>query len=224
MLEKHLPSSFSAILMIGAVWGLAEAALGVGLKACASSISGSVMTAVALFFISSAWVLSRRIINLVWLLIIVSLIKIFDAWLLSLPIRHGAVANPIFAFWTECLAFVLMIGVIKTRLLEKKTGQAILGGLSALVAVNLFPFVKYATGIPACVLPGTGYPLSLYYAPLAVGASIVTVPLAFLLSEKVLAAETKPEAFLQTRAFRRLASPATLAICLLLIVLLRLAK
>ena len=71
---------------------------------------------------------------------------------------------------------------------------------------------------------GTGYPLSLYYAPLAVGASIVTVPLAFLLSEKVIAAETKPEAFLQTRAFRRLASPATLAICLLLIVLLRLAK
>jgi hypothetical protein len=48
--------------------------------------------------------------------------------------------------------------------------------LSALVAVNLFPLVKFATGVAPCVT-GTSYPLSLYYAPIAVALSALTVPL-----------------------------------------------
>jgi len=222
MSEKRISSSFMGILMIGAVWGFAEAALGAVLRACASFVSGSIMTAAALFFISTAWVMSRRILNLVWLVLIVSLIKMFDARLLSLPIRHGAVANPIFAFWTEILAFLVILGVAKTALAERRAGQAVVGGLSALVAVNLFPLVKYATGIPACVVPGTGYPLSLYYAPVAIGLSLLTVPLGFWVAEKVLAAEQRPDAFIRTKAFARLISPATLATCLLILVLLRL--
>lgn len=224
MSDNRLPYSFMVILMIGSFWGLAEAALGAGLKACASSISGSVMTAVALFFLSTAWVLSRRIISLVWLLIIVSVMKIFDAWLLSLPIRHGAVANPIFAFWTEALAFLIVLGIMNTSLIEKIGGRALFGGLSALLAANLFPLVKFATGIPACVVPGRNYPLSLYYAPIAIGLSFVTVPLGFWLSGKVLAAEIKPNALVQTKAFRYIASPATFALCLLLIAFLHGAK
>ncbi len=220
MSDNRLPSPFMVTMMVGALWGLAEAALGVGLRSCASSISGSVMTAVALFFLSTAWVLSRRIISLVWLLLIVSVMKIFDAWLLSLPIRHGAVANPIFAFWTEGLAFLVILGITKTTLIEKIGGRALFGGLSALVSVNLFPLVKYATGIPACVVPGTSYPLSLYYAPVAIALSFITVPLGFGLARRVLAAAATPNALLQSKAFRHLASPATLALCLLLIVLL----
>ena len=220
MSDNRLPSPFMVTMMVGAFWGLAEAALGVGLRSCASSIAGSVMTAVALFFLSTAWVLSRRIISLVWLLLIVSVMKIFDAWLLSLPIRHGAVANPIFAFWTEGLAFLVILGIMKTTLIEKVGGRALFGGLGALVSVNLFPLVKYATGISACVVPGTSYPLSLYYAPVAIGLSFVTVPLGFGLAGRVLATAAKPNALLQSKTFRHLASPATLALCLLLIVLL----
>jgi len=56
--------------------------------------------------------------------------------------------------------------------------------MSALVAVNLFPLVKFATGLPACVVPGTQYPLALYYAPWAIAISAITCPLGMMLGEK----------------------------------------
>jgi len=224
MPTKPAANHFPYILMVGAVWGFAEAALGAGLRTCASFVSGSIMTAVALFFISIAWVLTRRVITPVLVVAVVSLMKMFDAVLLSLPIRHGAVANPIFAFWTEVFAFMIIIAVMKRAFSQRRTGQAALGGLAALLAVNLFPLVRYATGIPACVVPGTGYPLSLYYAPIAIVVSLLTVPLGFWAGEKVLNAAAEHEALVQTKAFRYVASPATLIICLLIIVILRLAR
>ncbi len=224
MAEKPAVNHFPYLLMLGAVWGLAEAALGAGLRTCASVVSGSIMTAVALFFISTGWTLTKRVIPLVLIVAVASLVKMFDAALLSLPIKHGAVANPIFAFWTEVLAFLMIIAVMKTTVSERRAGQAVLGGLAALLAVNLFPLVKYATGIPACVVPGTSYPLSLYYAPLAIGLSLLTVPLAFWAGEKLRIAATEHEALIRTKAFRYVASPATLIVCLLIIVILRLAR
>ncbi|MDH7512794.1 MAG: hypothetical protein QHH14_07605 [Clostridiales bacterium] len=224
MPTKQAANHFPYILMIGAVWGFTEAALGAGLRTCASFVSGSIMTAAALFFIATAWVLTRRVITLVLVVAVVSLMKMFDAVLLSLPFKHGAVANPIFAFWTEVGAFLMIIAVMKTAFSQRRTGQAVLGGLAALLAVNMFPLVKYATGIPACVVPGTSYPLSLYYAPLSIGLSLFTVPLGFWAGEKLLNAALKHEALVRARAFRYVASPATLIICLLIIVILRLAK
>jgi hypothetical protein len=215
---------FPYILMLGAVWGFAEAALGAGLRTCASVVSGSIMTAVALFFISTAWALTRRAMTLALLVAVVSLMKMFDAVLLSLPFRHGAVANPIFAFWTEVFAFLMIFAVMKSAFSQRRAGQAVLGGLAALLAVNMFPLVRYATGIPACVVPGTGYPLSLYYAPIACGLSLVAVPLGFWTGEKLLNAAAQHEALVQTKAFRYVASPGTLIICLLIIVILRLAR
>ena len=210
------------VVMLGAVWGLSEAALGMGLRSCASFVSGSVMTGVALFFISASWVLSRRMFGVGLLIIIASLFKMFDAFLLSLPIMHGAVANPIFAFIVEGVAFMVLISIINEKLKQNKGGQAILGGMAALLAVNLFPLVKYATGIPACVFPGTNYPLSLYYAPVAIFLSLVTVPLGFWLGAHIEAIETKFEEASLGRKLKYLASPATLILCLGIIVLIRL--
>lgn len=217
-ISRYIPT----IIVLGAVWGLGEAALGAGLQKCASAASGSIMTAVAFFFIATTWTSTRRVASVALTVFLVSLIKMFDALLLSLPLRHGAIANPIFAFWTEALAFLVIAAVLKTSLAQRKTGQAALGGLAAVVAVNLFPLVKYATGIPACVVPGTSYPLSLYYAPLAVGLSLLTVPLGYWAGEKLAAAEIKHETFVHGKAFRYLASPATLVACLLIMALLRL--
>jgi len=45
------------VVMLGAVWGLSEAGLGMGLRSCASFVSGSIMTGVALFFIAAALLL-----------------------------------------------------------------------------------------------------------------------------------------------------------------------
>jgi hypothetical protein len=181
------------------------------------------MTGVALLFIAAAWVLTRRAAGVVLMVALVTLIKLFDALLLSLPVKSGAVANPIFAFWMEALAFLLVIAIIKEALAKKRFGQAALGAGAALLGVNLFPLVKFATGIPACTYAGTGYPLSLYYAPIAIGVSFLTVPLGFWIGERIAVTESAHEAFVRGKAFRYWLSPVTLAISLLLIAVLRLA-
>jgi hypothetical protein len=223
-MSKKLPDiAIHQVIMLGAAWGLSEAALGLGLQRCASVASGSIMTAVALFFIAAVWVATRRVVSLVLTIALVTVIKLFDAYLLALPVRHGAVANPIFAFWTEALAFLLIIAVLKETSAKKWTGRAVGGALSALVAVNLFPLVKFATGIPACVVAGTAYPLSLYYAPFAIGLSLITVPLGFKVGEWIAEAEARKGAFVRSKAYRYLVTPAAAALCLLIIVLIRLA-
>ena len=222
-MDRNVPKSYLGIIvMLGAVWGFSEAALGMGLRSCASFLSGSIMTGVALFFIAGSWILTRNILGIALLIIITSLFKMFDALLLSLPIQHGAVANPIFAFMMEGVAFLVLISIFNEKRKQKIGSQAILGGMTALLAVNLFPLVKYATGIPACVIAGTGYPLSLYYAPLAVFLSSVTVPLGFLVGAKIRALEPKFEEVNKGKKLRYLISPATLILCLVIILLIRL--
>ena len=222
-MKKNIPKSYLGIVvMIGAVWGLSEAALGMGLRSCASFFSGSIMTGIALFFIATSWTLTRNIYSIGLLVFIASLFKMIDAFLLSLPVQHGAIGNPIFAFFMEGLAFLVLISLSQEKLKQKTGGQALLGGMSALLAVNLFPLVKYATGIPACVFPGTGYPLSLYYAPLAVFLSFMTVPLGFWTGAKILALEAKLEKAYQTKKFHYLAPPAMFIFCLVTIILIRL--
>ncbi len=211
------------VVMLGAIWGFSEAALGMGLRSCASFLSGSVMTGVALFFIASSWVLTRSVFGVTLLIAIASLFKMFDALLLSLPVQHGAVANPIFAFLTEGAAFLLLIFVWSEKLKEKKGGQALMGGMAALLAVNLFPLVKYVTGIPACVVPGTGYPLSLYYSPLAVFISAVTVPLGFWAGAQIKVLEMQPEKATLWRKLSYYFTPVTVFLCLAIIALMRLA-
>ena len=222
MSDKKPGAGIHHLIVLGAVWGLAEAGLGLGLKKCASIASGSIMTAAALLFVAAVWAATRRIVSLALTVALVTIIKLFDAYLLGLPIRHGAVANPIFAFWTEALAFLLIIAVLKEAVAKKWTGRAVGGALAALVAVNLFPLVKYATGIPACVVAGTGYPLSLYYAPFAVGLSLITMPLGFRVGEWITAAEARQGAFVRSKAYRYLVTPAVAALCLLIIVVIRL--
>jgi hypothetical protein len=222
-MDQKIPKSYlGIIIMLGAVWGLSEAALGMGLRSCAAFVSGSIMTGVALFFIAASWVVSRRILGVALLIVIASLFKMFDALLLSLPVQHGAVANPIFAFFMEGVAFLILVSIVSQKAKQQRVGQALLGGMAALLAINLFPLVKHVTGIPACVFPGTGYPLSLYYAPLAVSLSLVTVHLGLWAGAQVEVLETKLKAN-QARKLSYLASPVTLALCLVIIALIRLA-
>ena len=221
-MDKKNPKSYLGIVfMLGAVWGMSEAALGMGLRTCASALSGSIMTGVALFFIAVCWIISRNVLGVAMLVLIASLFKMFDALLLSLPVIHGAVANPIFAFIMEGAAFLVIVSLIKDRLFQKKSGQAISGGLAALMAVNLFPLVKYATGIPACVVAGTGYPLSLYYAYVAVAISLVTVPLGILVGIKIRAFEAGIVRTSDSKILQYVVSPVTVILCMLIIVLIR---
>lgn len=222
-MERNNPKSYlGLIVVLGSAWGLSEAALGMGLRSCAAFVSGSIMTGVALFFMAAGWVVSRRILGVFLMVVLASFFKMFDALLLSLPLRHGAIGNPIFAFFMEAIAFIILVYIVTEKLSRKPAGQAVLGGMAAVLAVNLFPLVKYATGIPACVVSGTGYPLSLYYIHFAVLASLVTVPLGFWVGAKLESFEIR---LLKAQALRRLnyiLSPAVLILCLAIITLLRL--
>ncbi len=222
MEKKTLKSYLGLVVMLGAVWGLSEAALGMYLKRCASSVSGSLMTGVALLFIAATWIISRRALGVVLLVVIASLFKVVDALLLSYPILHGAIANPIFAFVTEAAAFLLIVYLIKETLRQNPGGQALTGGMAALLAANTFPLVRFATGIPACVVAGTGYPLSLYYMHFAILVSLVTVPIGFLVGSKL---EEYALNISKTPAIQKLnyiLSPAALILCLIIMAVIRL--
>jgi hypothetical protein len=221
-MDKKLPGNhLGVVALLGAIWGVSEAALGMGLRTCASVVSGSVMTGVALFFIAACWVISQSWRGVALLVLIASLFKLFDAYLLSLPVLHGAVANPIFAFIMEGAAFLIIVSIVKDRLSKNTTSQVLAGGLSALVAVNLFPLVKFATGIPACVAAGTGYPLSLYYAYIAVAFSMITVPVGIFVGAKIKSLELGLVESLGTKKTQFVASPAGIIICLIVILLIR---
>ena len=218
-MEKQARFRLHAAVLLASVWGLSEAALGMGLRKCAAVLSGSLMTGVALLFLGAGWVLTRRYWALIVMVVIASLFKLFDAALLSLPILHGAVGNPIFAFFMECAALILLLAVLQKHLVQKTHGQAVLGGLSALLAVNLFPLVRFVTGVPACVVSGTGFPLSLYYAYVAVGLSMVTVPMGFWLGERIASLETRLSS--RRPGLIHVLTPAAVIICLILVFLIR---
>ena len=156
MHQNQSKSYVGIVVMLGAVWGLSEAGLGIWLRSCASFLSGSLMTGAALFFIAAAWLVSRRVLGVALIVAIACLFKMFDALLLSLPIQHGAVGNPIFAFLMEGLAFLVLFAVFAKKQKRKTGRQAILGGMSALLAVNLFPLVKFAFSLERpCPFPST---------------------------------------------------------------------
>lgn len=214
MSQTPQKTNWAPVLVLGSLWGLSEAALGMFLRQCASSVSGSIMTGAALFFLAAAWAVSPRIRTVAVMAGLAAGFKLFDALLLGLPVLHGAIGNPIFAIVMEAAAFGLIIVVVSGSVAAKAAGQGLSGGLAALVAVNLFPLAKYATGVPACVT-GTSYPLSLYYAPIAVGLSVLTVPFGLRAGHALAALELRPAA-------RHWLSPAAVALSAGALALLRL--
>jgi hypothetical protein len=223
-MTKSLPNnSIGLVILLGSLWGLSEAALGMGLRTCAAMVSGSIMTGVALLFLTAGWVVSRKIWSVFLMVFIAACFKMFDALLLSLPLNHGAIGNPIFAFFMEALAFVLLISILSRKITDKPTGQALFGGLSAVLAVNLFPLVKFATGVPACVAAGTGYPLSLYYIHYAVLISAACVPLGFWAGSRIKEYQSRWLLSPAAQKFDLILPPAVLILCLAFIAVLRLA-
>jgi hypothetical protein len=177
--------NFGTVILLGAVWGLSECLLGAALHACASSVSGSVMTGFAFFFIAAAWAADRKALSAALIVAIAVLFKMFDAVLLSLPLKDGAIANPVFAFILEGAAFVVLAVILKEAWKRRTAGRAVWGGTAALVTVAAFPLVKFATGTAACLVPGSTTPLAWYYAIPAVGISLLTVPLGLRAGERM---------------------------------------
>jgi hypothetical protein len=209
--SRRLP--LGTLVALGSVWGLSEAGLGLALETCAKAISGSVMTGIALFFISAAWARTKRVAGPALVTAIALAFKLLDAVWLGLPVKHGAVANPMFAFVTEAAAFVIIAPLIAETWRSRPSGRAALGGLSALAAVNVFPLAGFVTGVPACVM-SSGIPQSLAYAHIAVAVAALTVPLGFLAAAKIEAYEGRLAAAPNAGTLRWLAPAAAAVLCL----------
>ena len=222
-MDKSIPKfHVSIVLMLGSVWGLSEAGLGIALKSCASMASGSIMTGVALFFIAASWALTRKVIGVILLIVIACGFRMFDALLLSLPIHHGAIANPIFAFITQGLGFIIFISLFQGFFRQHRTRHIVTGGASAALSAGIFPLVKFATGNPACVYPGTAIPLAILFSPLAILLSCLSVPLGFAVGDK-LGTVTSTHTIKSSQAvLNAIVSPATFVFCLAVIALIRL--
>jgi hypothetical protein len=184
MNEGTIAKRTGTVIALGAVWGLAECALGAGLQACAKSISGSLMTGVALFFVAAAWAASKKARYVALLVGIAVLFKMFDALLLGLPIGSGAVANPAFAFVLEGAGLLVAATLVGRSRGERTSGRVLMGGAGAFLAVAAFPLVGFVTGNAACLAAGTSIPLAWYYGPIAVALSLLMVPLGMRFGER----------------------------------------
>jgi len=214
-------SHMAIAVILGSLWGMSEVILGAGIQACARTVSGSLMTGVALFFIAAAWVATKNYHIPVLVVLIACLFKLFDAVLLSLPVLHGAIGNPIFAFLLEGFTILLLVAIFRKQGWQKRSSRALLGAGAALIAVLMFPLVKYATGIPACLYPGTSVPLSIFFAPVAIVLSAFTVPAGFVAGERIRKVSYAGIPVSRFRLAGNIVSPLTFIICLALVTLFR---
>jgi hypothetical protein len=169
-----------SIILIGSLWGLVESTAGIGLRGgCARFHSGSILTGMSLLFFAGAYTLTGRLLLVMALPVIAGLFRLYTGLLLGQAVISGAVANPLFAFLVEAVAFCTVIYLIKSKHVRSVLGGSLAGMTSAVLAANLFLPVKWVTGIPACVVPGTDFPLAIWGLPVAMAVAAVSTPLGF---------------------------------------------
>jgi hypothetical protein len=166
-----------SILMIGSVWGLVECTAGVSLRgACTRFYSGSILTGTSLIFLACAYMTARRLPLVMLMPIIAGVCRVYAGVLLGQPLISGAVANPVYAFFGEAVAFCAVMYLIKETHVRSYVGAGLAGITAAVLAANLFLPVRLVTGISACVVPGTDFPLCIWGLPIAAAIAAVGVP------------------------------------------------
>ena len=221
MNRKAVKSNLGIIVAIGSVWGLTEFAFGMGLQKCATLYTGAILTGLAFFWLSLVWSITRSIIPVLIIVGITMMFKWLDALLLQVAWNHGSIANPIFAFVTIMVGFILLMLLFRKRFSANLLSRILVGAGGAAIACALFPLAKFATGIPACLYAATNIPLVIFTAPVAIILSMITVPLGFRAAtwytETVQGINGERSGSLLVRLW----SPAVVLCCLLIITLVR---
>lgn len=171
---------------MGSLWGVQECFAGVALRGgCARFYSGALLTGLSLFYLAAAWRATSARLPLILLPALAAGFRIYAALILGKPIISGAVANPVFAFAMEALAFALIISLPFVAAKRSLVAGAGAGIAAAALGSLLFLPVGRVTGIPACVLPGTQIPLALWGLPVAMAAGAAAFPLGARLGERL---------------------------------------
>lgn len=221
MNNKTLKPHLGIVLVIGSIWGLTEFAFGLGLQKCATLYTGAILTGLAFFWLSFIWSITRSIIPVLIIVAIAVMFKWLDALLLQVAWNHGSIANPIYAFITIMVGFVLIMGLFKKQFTKTLLNRILLGAGAAAISVALFPLVKFTTGNPACLYAATNIPLVIYTAPVAIILSMITVPLGYRVA---LWYAEKTQGLLRGQSagfMARYWSPAVVLTCLIIVTLAR---
>ena len=220
-MEKNLiKSNLWIILAAGSIWGLTEFAFGLGLQKCAVLYTGAILTGLSFFWVSFVYSLTRKILPVLMIVAVVVLFKSMDALLLPVAWSHGSILNPIFAFVTIMVGFLLLIALFRRRFFSGLFNRIVVGAGSALVAISLFPLAGFVTGTNACVYASTNIPLSIYTGPVAIIISMITVPLGYFAAESY-AGRVGSHTGQQRSLLARLWSPLVMISSLLIIALAR---
>ena len=155
MKNLALRNNLGLVLAIGSVWGLTEFAFGMGLQKCATLYTGGILTGIAFFWLSFLWSVTRKYLPILIIVGIAILFKFLDALLLSVAWNHGSILNPVFAFFTLLLGFVLFSTLFRKGFSSRLMSRIMVGAGAAIVATALFPLVKFASGTPACLYAAT---------------------------------------------------------------------
>ncbi|HQK87677.1 MAG TPA: hypothetical protein PLU25_08635, partial [Acidobacteriota bacterium] len=148
-------------------------------------VTGAVMTGWAIGCLSAGYHAARRVWAPAVLLAVAAGLKSLDAAVLSLPVGHGSVANPMFAFAVQALLLMLVAATIRWAKADGRAVDMAAGGLIGLGAAGLFPLVGFVTGSPACIHAGTTLPVAVVYAPLSAALGSVAYPLGRILAERL---------------------------------------
>ncbi|RPI46054.1 MAG: hypothetical protein EHM46_01035 [Bacteroidetes bacterium] len=221
MKKIRINPHLAIILATGSVWGMTEFLFGLGLQKCATLYTGAILTGIAFFWISFTWSVTRSIIPVLMITAIAITFKLFDAILLPVAWNHGSILNPIFAFLMQITGFILLISLFGSRFTKGSLDRVLLGAGAAAIAVALFPLVRFATGVPACLYAATNIPLVYHTAPVAIGITMITVPLGYFAAASYLKMIREKNTNLQHSFAYRFWSPAVIIGCLLVIILFR---
>ncbi len=221
MKNLALRNNLGLVLAIGSVWGLTEFAFGMGLQKCATLYTGGILTGIAFFWLSFLWSVTRKYLPILIIVGIAILFKFLDALLLSVAWNHGSILNPVFAFFTLLLGFVLFSTLFRKGFSSRLMSRIMVGAGAAIVATALFPLVKFASGTPACLYAATNIPLAIYTAPVTIVISMITVPLGYKAASWYTHVFLNNQTMYPASFMARVWSPAVVICCLLIITLIR---
>ena len=221
MKNHAIRNNLGLVVAIGSVWGLTEFAFGMGLQKCASLYTGAILTGIAFFWLSFVWSISRKYLPILIIVGIAVLFKFLDALLLPVAWNHGSILNPVFAFFTLMLGFMLFSTLFRKGFASLLKHRVMVGAGAAVVATALFPLVKFASGTPACLYAATNIPLAIYTAPVAIVISMITVPLGFKAAGWYTQSTLQNQSISSATFIARVWSPAVVICCLLIVTLIR---
>jgi hypothetical protein len=221
MKNQALRNNLGLVVAIGSIWGLTEFAFGMGFQKCATLYTGAILTGIAFFWLSFVWSVSRKYLPILIIVGIAVLFKFLDALLLPVAWNHGSILNPVFAFFTLMLGFMLFSSLFRKGFSSRLIHRVAVGAGAAVVATALFPLVKFASGTPACLYAASNIPLVIYTAPVAIVISMITVPLGFKAAGWYTQSTLQNQSTSPASLMARVWSPAVVICCLIIVTLIR---